>query len=350
MPAHRPAPSTASAPLRHPFVAAVRQALHDSRRCAVERGARVIVGLSGGPDSVALTTALATIARRSVRTGGVVPIAVHVHHHLRGRAADDDAALSESLCAALGVEHERIDVHPARERGNRSGAARRLRYEALVDAARRHGSPAILTAHHAEDQFECVLMALGRGAGLDGLAGMAPRSELAEGIILARPLLRLRKSACVAFCNDCGISWREDAGNRDEERTRVRVRRRVAPVFESLWPGAIERVAGTAELIGAVTRAIDGLLPQPELRQEGPQSEAILSRAALRAIEPALTALAVRRAALLRAPELSDRLGAEILDRVAALVHAAPSGSRVTLARGHVVTIEREVVRVIVDR
>ncbi|HMN95753.1 MAG TPA: tRNA lysidine(34) synthetase TilS [Phycisphaerales bacterium] len=329
-------------PLRDPFVSALRAALFDPARCAVEPGSTVVVGLSGGADSVALAAALAVLGRRSAPGRGVVAIAVHVHHHLRGADADADCAHAEAVAAALGLDFERADIHPARERGNRAAAARRLRRGALDEIAGRRRAPAIALAHHADDQLESVVMALGRGSGLAGLGGMLPRTTVAGcGAALVRPLLRLPKTDCIEFCRRCGLGWREDASNAALDRTRVRIRRAVAPVFESLWPGAASRIAATAEIVVAASAAIERLLPKATRVAD----ELRLDRAALRALPMPLIGMALRSAATDLDGRLADRLPAAIVERGAALVAAPRSGTRLTLARGHELIVERAAVR-----
>src|SRR4029077_4757469 len=116
------------------------------------------------------------------------------------------------------VEH----VHPARLNGNTSARARDLRYAALIRQARRRKVRCVLTAHHVDDQFETMLMALCRGAGVEGLAGMAMVRPLADRIALARPLLESTKAECEDFCRAAGVRWREDPSNHDITKARAR--------------------------------------------------------------------------------------------------------------------------------
>ncbi|MFO0874773.1 MAG: tRNA lysidine(34) synthetase TilS [Phycisphaerales bacterium] len=211
---------------RHPFVAAVRRSLAGA--CGVERNATVIVGVSGGPDSLALLLALAAIAGRSRRSGGIRPLALHVNHHLRPEAAAD-ARFVGRRCEELGIACEVVEIHPAARRGNRHAAARELRYAALAEAAAWRGAAHVATAHHADDQLETMVMALCRGAGPDGLEGIAWRRPLAPGVELIRPLLDRRKAECEAFCRAVGVRWRRDAGNTDQRRARGRLRREILP-------------------------------------------------------------------------------------------------------------------------
>lgn len=243
---------------RDPFVARLREGF--STRCSVPPGARVVLGVSGGADSLALLLGSALIAQRSRRSGGVVPICAHVNHHLRS-SADSDARYVVRQCARLGIPCEVIDIHPARERGNLEATSRRLRYAALAEAARRHDAIYVATAHHADDQLETILMGLCRDGRVDASLGMpwsrsleapTPRPErsgspahpqVARAPRLIRPLLAHQHVECEAFCRRAKRRWRHDETNTDLTRARARLRRDVIPILESLWPGAALRVS-----------------------------------------------------------------------------------------------------------
>lgn len=143
----------------------------------------IVVACSGGPDSVAL--AEMTVAAASRRGARVV--LAHVNHALRG-SSDQDEFVAVSVATRLGcaVRVARLD----RERSDEAHLRDR-RYEALLGIARDCGAATIATAHTAEDQTETVLLALFRGTGLEGIAGMPPRRTIAPGIDVVRPLLRV---------------------------------------------------------------------------------------------------------------------------------------------------------------
>jgi len=239
---------------RQPLVAAVRRALRTE--CAIAAGARVVVAVSGGADSLALLLALAAMAHRSRRSGAPSPIAVHVDHRLRAEsAADARFVRREATRVGIPVEIVEIDVAEARRRRseNLEAAARRLRYDALRDAALRHGCSAIVTAHHADDQLETIIMNLCRGCGPTALAGMPWRRPLLadepDGIALVRPLLGSSRAECRALCRVAGRRWRHDATNDDVARTRARLRAEVLPVLDDLWPGCAVRASKAADLL-----------------------------------------------------------------------------------------------------
>lgn len=296
-------PRSRSTPLpvaRSPLVATVRQTLFE--RCRLAPGDTVVVGVSGGADSMSLMLALAVIAGRSRRSGQrIIPVVAHVHHHLRGRAADLDAAFVETQARRLELPFHRRDVHPAKLRGSRAAAARRLRYQALAEVARETGAAAVAVAHHAEDQLESMLMALARGAGPDGLAGMAwrrplladredarasavvgdsaPTKQPHQGPALVRPLLSLTKSECEELCRLGGLRWREDRSNRDPSSPRVRLRRQVLPVLEALWPGAARRSVDAGELLRQLADLAAAAAPELRVGAREPEGNPWLAEA-----------------------------------------------------------------------
>lgn len=309
---------------RHPLVAQVQRQLD---RCGVPGGSAapletpVVIGVSGGADSVALLLSILAISGRrrgaGARGGRMVPIAVHVHHHLRP-SAKGDAAWVARLCVRFGIECRVEHVHPSKLNGNISANARRLRYAALLRIAHEIGAGAVAVAHHGEDQLETILIALCRGAGLDGLAGMAWSRPLDDRVMLVRPLLGVRKSDCQSFCEAAGVKWREDPTNSDASKARSRLRRDVLPVLEELWPDAARRVMATADLLEAARAAL-----QRQVEESfGPPAQRQWPRALLKPLPGPIIAAGLRRAALHAAPSIADDLSQRLLLPVAAAIRS----------------------------
>jgi tRNA(Ile)-lysidine synthase len=201
--------------------------------------------VSGGADSVALLL-LAKVASLKIK-------AVTVDHRLRAGSADEAEHVA-ALCAQLGVAHE-IIILGTPESGNLSDWARIARYAALRDWAECEGVDLLLTAHHADDQLETVLMRLNRGSGVAGLAGV--RARQAD---LCRPLLGWRKAELVAVVNACGISAIDDPTNHDDAYDRARLRKYLA---KSDWldpKAAAISAAALAEANDALDWVVQGLL------------------------------------------------------------------------------------------
>lgn len=293
---------------RHPFVPQLERGLRRAGLPMDQRSSRpcripLVVGVSGGADSLALLLGCVAISRRSKARVRLVPIVCHVHHHLRA-TADADAEFVADMCVRLGLQFCLEHVQPSSMPGNIASNARRLRYEALQTVAQRTGAAHVAVAHHAEDQLETILMALCRGAGPDGIAGMPWSRRLDDSISLVRPLLSVRKTECEEFCRVAGIRWREDPSNADATKARARLRREVLPVLESLWPDAARRASATADMFQT---ARDALSKEVEL-QFGPASQTQWERRRLVQLPLALIAAGLRRAALTLAPETADEL------------------------------------------
>jgi tRNA(Ile)-lysidine synthase len=216
-------------------------------------GLRLAVGVSGGADSVALLRALAE------RSGplGLVLHAAHLHHGLRGAEADGDLDFARALAAELGLPfHEaRVDTAAEARANAESGksaetieeAARRLRYGWFRQLMASGEVDAVATAHTRDDQAETVLAKFLRGAWTEGLSGIHPSVEFAEGRIL-RPLLGATRAEVEAYLNGLGQGWREDSSNRHLTFTRNRIRHELLPLLEGWNPRLREHLAQMAAL------------------------------------------------------------------------------------------------------
>lgn len=335
---------------RHPLVAEVRRRL--VRYANVTGRARIVIGVSGGPDSVALLVALLAIREQESSEVTPEPIIVHVNHHLRDDAAVDAVfvrSLGEQFCLPTIVR----DVSPDEADANLAAAARAMRYDALTAVAREHDARLVAVAHHAEDQLETMLMALCRGTGLDGLSAMAWSRPLVSGdrpIMLVRPLLGSRKQECESLCAAAGIAWREDESNRDLSRRRNRLRHEVMPMLEHCWPDAPARAAMTAELLHEAAKLLDEKL----LEHFGPAEQSQWPRASLAKLSPVLIAAGLRRAAL-DAMKYEDRATAEqltqrtLLPAAEAIADTDSSPRRFALAHGMALDVRAKIVTLCVS-
>jgi tRNA(Ile)-lysidine synthase len=244
-------------------------------------GPGVVAAVSGGPDSVALLRAL--IAARPAAAPFPVVVA-HLNHRLRGAESDGDEAFVAELCAgltaagvpALPLARSRLDVAAlARAEGaNLEAAARRARYAWLAETARAAGARWVATGHTADDQAETVLHRLLRGAGLQGLRGIAPRRALAPDVGLVRPLLRSTRAEVLAFLQAAGQSFRTDSTNSDLKRMRNRIRHELLPHLAANYnPAAaavLARLAAQAdEAFRDEEAAAAALLVEAELPRAG---------------------------------------------------------------------------------
>jgi tRNA(Ile)-lysidine synthase len=203
----------------------------------------ILVALSGGADSCALLLAL-----NEARQAGLLPDllgAIHVHHGLRGAAADDDAAFCAALCDSLGLKFLKRQAHLATS-ANESDA-RSVRYRLLIDAAHTIGADTIATAHTADDQAETVLLRILRGTSVDGLVGIPAERILAPGLRVVRPLLAQRRSQIEAYCRSHAVRPRHDPTNDDPRFPRNRVRRLLPELSATFNPRLVEALGRLAE-------------------------------------------------------------------------------------------------------
>ncbi len=238
-----PAKTGGAAPHYGPFVRALATGLR--HRGGVHEGDHLLVACSGGADSVALLRALHLLAPR--RRWRLRLTVAHVQHHLRGDAAETDAAFVAGLSTQLGLGLVRADIRPGEAAGNLEANARDQRYAALTRLATQVGARVVATAHHADDQLETLLMALIRGAGPAGLRGIAWSRPLEGEITLLRPVLGATARQARDLLETLNQPWREDATNQDPDRTRARLRQAVLPVLRDLNPGAALNALRTSD-------------------------------------------------------------------------------------------------------
>lgn len=235
--------------------------LDDGPRPGDPRAPRVVVGLSGGADSLALTAACAAEAMGAGAGAGCVH-AVVVDHGLQDGSADvADRAAETARGFGATAEVIRVDV-PGGADGAGEGpeaAARTARHAALHEIARELGRP-LLLAHTLDDQAETVLLGLARGAGPAALSGMAPDRTWDDGVRVLRPFLALRRADTEAACDELGVEPWHDPHNADPRYARVRARRTALPMLEELLgPGVAANLARTADLVRADSAALDAL-------------------------------------------------------------------------------------------
>ncbi|MDE7218692.1 MAG: tRNA lysidine(34) synthetase TilS [Oscillospiraceae bacterium] len=222
----------------------------------------VLCAVSGGRDSMVMLHLLAALAEED----GFQVAAAHFNHRLRP-TADRDEAFVRGWCREKGVPLTcgagDVRGFAAREGLGIEEAARTLRYAFLETAAHDMGAARIAAAHHREDNAETVLLHLLRGAGLQGLGGIAP----VRGKIV-RPLLEASRREIDAYAARNGVPCVEDESNRDTRFTRNRLRLEVLPLLEEMAPGCGGRIASMAELLREenehMQREAEDILPPVE--------------------------------------------------------------------------------------
>ena len=213
-------------------------------------GARVVIACSGGADSVALTDAVWQLRDEC----GYKIAVMHVEHGLRGDEALRDAAFTEKFCAERGLafacRHVKAGDYAKAEGLSVEDAARKLRYRELWQYVDELAADYLLTAHHAGDQAETVLMQLLRGSGTAGLGGMQVQAGR-----LMRPLLFVQRSEIEAYCRKRNLSFCHDSTNDDVRYTRNRIRRELLPYLQQQFNQQLVTALGQTAQLAAMDNA-----------------------------------------------------------------------------------------------
>jgi tRNA(Ile)-lysidine synthase len=296
------------------------------------RGDRVLLGVSGGPDSVALLHGLCAL-----KDGMDFEIEVaHVIHGIRGEEARGDAEFVAALAERLGLG---FHLHEAdlprrkleRGKGNIEALGREERYRFFAAAAERSGCGKVATAHTRDDQVETALMWLLRGGGRRGLGGMPPVRPLRPGVGLIRPLIDCSKADVLDYLADRGIEYRTDATNRDSALLRNWIRLELLPQLRARIDSRLdERLAHLGDIFREEDKILDGLADDI---LDGAVRSGDLPRAALLQVEKGMR----RRVMRLWIEQVTGGLRGLSFDQVEDCLDLAldgPPQGRISLGRG----------------
>jgi len=267
-----------------PKVSLVNRVVHALREAGVARAQRLLVAVSGGVDSMVLLEVLASLQDRL----GLRLSVAHVHHGLRGRAADRDATFVVAEAARRGLAASVCRLDPAeRPRGESLQVwARAARYACLETTAERERASWIAVAHTQDDQAETMLLHLLRGTGPRGLRGI-PRVRRR----IVRPLLAVSRAEVEAYATERHLAFRTDASNASDVYRRNRIRHHLLPLLAKDYnPRIVESLASLATQLSedeATLTALANSLLDESARGAGPTI--CLGVAALRAAPPAVT-------------------------------------------------------------
>ena len=327
--------------------------------CLFTGGETVVVGISGGPDSLCLLHLLHFLASRYK----LVLHAAHLNHGIRGSEADDDAAFVGVLCQEWGIacSIERADV-PALARElhlSLEEAARKARYAFLSRTAHRVGATVVAVGHHADDQVETILMHLLRGAGLAGLRGMRPLGWLSEDeavamaaepkgaptppLRLVRPLLKVTRAQIDDYCASYQLQPRLDRSNLDTTLYRNRLRYNLLPLLEEYNPNIRQILVHTADVVGADLELLDSLIMRAweQVVVEVSAQAVIYNLSALRALPVALQRSLLRRGIGIIRHSLRD-LSYLQLESALNVLNNGVTGKQATLPEGLLLTLSYE--------
>lgn len=225
MPSNKHSISLGNAPKQASFLKSIQQVAHDFSLW--KRGDRIVVAVSGGPDSMCLLECLVALGKKY---DWALHIA-HVNYALRGEDSDRDEQLVRERAHDYGVPVTVLRPDVSSDMSNLEARLRAIRYEFFEALRIRLGFDTIAVAHTEDDQSETVLLRLLRGSGLRGLGAMRPR----DGVII-RPLLCTPKEDIVRYLEENALPFRIDRSNADLKFTRNRIRHELLPVLEAFNP------------------------------------------------------------------------------------------------------------------
>jgi len=286
-------------------------------------GARYLIGISGGRDSVTLLHWLISVGYKKL-------IVCHLNHQLRGRSSDADARFVQKLAETYQTGFERgaanIGALAKKKKMSIETAAREARYSFFAKAAKRHRCHTMFLAHHADDLVETFLLNLIRGAGPTGLAGMREvSSRHFDGVDLTivRPLLSVWRTDIDKYVRGYHLKFREDATNKTLAATRNRIRNCIIPYLEKILGRNIrQNIWRTAMIAADEEKWIDNEAPD--------FTNAHLSVPGLRALPVALQRRAVMK--WLRTQNISE-VGFDVIERVRSLADREAPIAKVNLPR-----------------
>lgn len=285
-----------------------------------------LVALSGGPDSSALLIALASVNPARI-------VAAHIKHNLRPDALQNqDAKAARLLAEQLGVEfHESEITIPDSE--NAEAGARTRRYDQLAEIARASGCSYIATGHHAQDQLETMLMALIRGTGLAGLAGIADSRELTDQVTLVRPALTTARSELESLCRSIGFTPAHDETNDDTTRQRAWLRSEILPsILEHSDDDLPDRLASASGLLSQAQSVIEDRVDSIVSHAKVEHDSICIQLDAITNEQPIVIGQVVR--------QLSSRLVGEVGADARGLKHLSPIIEAVSERSMHTKTFE----------
>jgi len=301
--------------------------------CQLEPTRKVLIGVSGGPDSLCLLDVLTQL--------GYPLVVAHFNHQLRPEAqleAEQVRRFAESHGLSF-VMGERDVLSFAREqRLSLEEAARVARYRFLFEQTEESGAQAVAVAHTADDQVETVLMHLLRGSGLAGLKGMSSRAtpnSWSQTIPLVRPLLGIWRSEVLAYCEERGLKPLIDPSNLDRTIFRNRLRHELIPFLESYNPSVREAVWRTARVLAGEAEILEEVVQKAWWRCGAAAGPGYVSfdRQALQAEPVPVQRHLFRRAIATLRPGLRD-IGFDAVERALIFLAAPARSAQIDLIAG----------------
>jgi tRNA(Ile)-lysidine synthase len=289
-----------------------------------EAGDTVLVAVSGGADSLALSYALSVEAEKLA----ITVIGVTVDHQLQAASSGQAEKVVEQL-SKFGIKcvikKVTVDIKEGLE-----ASARKARYEAINEVAQDESAVAVFLGHTKDDQAETVLLGLARGSGTRSLSGMAHHNG-----IYVRPLLEITRNQSEEFCKEVGLDYWNDPHNQDSQFARVRVRTEALPILEkTIGPGISDALARSAHLLRDDADALDHWAKREEIHLDLQDLDCAHLETLPRAIRTRIL-----RAAIYAAGAPAGSVSAEHVSAVEALISAWSGQGALNLPGG--VKVER---------
>lgn len=295
-------------------------------------GEKVVVAVSGGPDSVCLLDILSSL-RDELRVELVV---AHLDHGLRPGEDEEETRFVASLAAQRKLPFHARRVQLDTVKGSLEERAREARYRFLEEARARFSAQKIALGHHCDDQAETVLLRLLRGSGAGGLSGMAP---MREGKFI-RPLLELRRCAIENYLKERKLPFKIDPTNRDDKFLRNRIRSELIPTLEEYQPRVTEILAQTAGILREENQYLETVSREwlKKHKMKNTKTMVEISRTELMSLHQALRKRIIRRCVHLVAEGLAG-LSLRHIKAVERLAAGGKPQGAISLPRG--VLVER---------
>jgi tRNA(Ile)-lysidine synthase len=305
-------------------------------------GKKLVVAVSGGPDSVCLLHILAKLWKEL----GIGLHVAHLNHQLRGAESEADAQyvsdLSRQLAIPATIEGRDVKGYQTKRRLSLEEAAREVRYSFLAEVAKSIGADRVAVGHTRDDHIETILMHLIRGTGTRGLKGLQPRSEWKSktgSIIVIRPLLEISRRETEDYCQSHKLKPRIDTSNISLSPLRNRIRHRLLPLLKSYNPRIAEALLRTSQIARDDIAFLDKQIVQlwDEVAQEQPNA-IVLDKEGFDQLPPAPKRYLLRLAAerlLGSAKDIEMRHIEEMMSAV-----NKPAGKRLNLPGGLILYIE----------
>lgn len=230
------------------------------RHSLVKDRSKILVAVSGGPDSVCLLHVIHSLRREL----SVELHVAHLNHGLRAGESDADAEYVDDLSRQLGIpstiESRDVNAYQTRSRTSLEEAAREVRYTFLTATAQKVGAACVAVGHTSDDNTETMLMHLLRGSGTGGLRGLQPLSKWSANdaaLLIIRPLLEISRKETIAYCRRFKLHSRQDSSNRSSVPLRNRIRHRLLPQLREYNPQVKKALLRTARITADDMNFID---------------------------------------------------------------------------------------------